>query len=249
MEHTMSVDHTLDSLLDPKHVSAIADALREFLKSHRKTLKAMRHRKGVRRRDRHYLVYECNLNELRRCMATAGYFKLRDQLHSTAKETITFAALQTLAEVIGESTKAPLVASESAPLLQEDSAELLADVLTDLAEFLHAPPQGALGHGQQRGDEPHPDGVEGGCWLWWKNKRHPVPRGVVYRLFDHMWDRDSASYEDLEDAGVFESAVAPQTVRSYANKAKNALPSRFPWRLKTDSTARQLTKFFTAKGQ
>ena len=245
----MSGDHTLDNLLDPKHVSAIADALREFLKSHRKTLEATRHRRGVRRRDRHYLVYECNLNELRRCMATAGYFKLRDQLHSTAKETITFAALQTLVEVIGESTKAPLVASESAPLLPEDSAGLLAEVLTDLEECLPAPPQGALGHGQQRADEPHPDGVEGGRWLWWENKRHSVPKGVVYRLLDHMWDRDSASYKDLEDAGVFESAVVPQTVRSYANKAKNALPSGFPWHLKTDSAARQLTKFFTAKGQ
>lgn len=107
--------------------------------------------------------------------------------------------------------------------------------------------QGALGHGQ-RGDEPHPDGLEGGRWLWWKNKRLDVPKGVVYRLLEYMWDRSSASYNDLEDAGVFESAVAPQTVRSYANKANNALPTSVPWRLSTDSVARQLTKVPAAKG-
>lgn len=94
----------------------------------------------------------------------------------------------------------------------------------------------------------HPDGMEGGRWLWWKNKRYDVSQGVVYRMLDYMWDWDSASYDDLEDAQVFDSAVAPQTVRSYTNKANNALPSGFPWRLSTNSVCRQLTKTFTAKG-
>jgi hypothetical protein len=96
-------------------------------------------------------------------------------------------------------------------------------------------------------DITHPDGPEGGRWVWWNNKRYDVPQGTVYRLLEHMWGRDSASYDSLEDAKVIESAVAPQTVRSYANKANNALPVGFPWRLATDSNARQLTKLPAAK--
>ena len=117
-----------------------------------------------------------------------------------------------------------------------------------LADEKPSAPQGALVNSPQQGDEPHPDGLEGGRWLWWKNERHEVAKGAVYRLLEYMWDRDSASYDALEDARVFESAVAPQTVRSYANKAKNALPSGFPWQLSADSVARQLTKVPAAKG-
>ena len=87
-----------------------------------------------------------------------------------------------------------------------------------------------------------PDGPDNGRWLWWNGKRTAVPKGTVYRLLAFMWDRDSASYDSLETAKVFDSAVAPQTVRSYANKANNALPPGFPWRLSADSVSRQLTK-------
>jgi hypothetical protein len=90
------------------------------------------------------------------------------------------------------------------------------------------------------------DGLVGGRWLRWKGKRQAVPQGVVYRLLEYMWDRDSASYSQLEDASVFNSSVQPQTVRSYANKANNALPAGFPWRLSTDSMTRQLTKISVA---
>lgn len=93
-----------------------------------------------------------------------------------------------------------------------------------------------------------PDGLEGGRWLWWRNEKHDVSKGVVYRLLAYMWNRDSARYDDLEDAKVFDSAVAPQTIRSYANKANKALPSGFPWRLSTDSSSRCLTKIPTIKG-
>jgi hypothetical protein len=96
--------------------------------------------------------------------------------------------------------------------------------------------------------ETHPDGPEGGRWLWWKNKRHKVPKGTVYRLLAHMWGRDSASYDSLVKDEVFDSAVAPQTVRSYANKANNALPRGFPWRLSADSVNRQLTRVPAAEG-
>jgi hypothetical protein len=90
--------------------------------------------------------------------------------------------------------------------------------------------------------ETHSDGLEGGRWLWWKGKRYNIPKGTVYRLLEFMWNRDSASYEALEQNDVFESSVLPQTVRSYVNKANTALPSGFPWRLSSDANARQLTK-------
>jgi hypothetical protein len=88
----------------------------------------------------------------------------------------------------------------------------------------------------------HEDGLEGGRWLWWKNVRHGVPKGTVYRLLDFMWDSDSAAYDALIAADVFASVPAPQTIRSYGNKANNALPPGFPWRLATDSVSRQMTK-------
>jgi hypothetical protein len=94
-------------------------------------------------------------------------------------------------------------------------------------------------------DAPHADGPEGGRWVWWNNKRSKVPRGIVYRLLEHMWDRDSAHYDDLIAAEVFDTAVMPGTVRSYANKVNNALPTGFPWRLSADSGSRQLTKDIT----
>jgi hypothetical protein len=98
-------------------------------------------------------------------------------------------------------------------------------------------------------DKSHTNGPEGGRWLWWKNVRHDVPQGTVYRLLDYMWGRDSAGYEDLIDNEVFESAVQPQTVRSNANKVNNALPSGIPWRLSADSVGRQLTKVSSAQSR
>jgi hypothetical protein len=87
----------------------------------------------------------------------------------------------------------------------------------------------------------HPDGLEGGRWLWWNGKRFDVPIGTIYRLLDYMWKRDFASYDSL-NAEVFDSPVKPQTVRSYANKANNALPQGSLWRLSANSNNRQLTK-------
>jgi hypothetical protein len=107
-------------------------------------------------------------------------------------------------------------------------------------------PPPATGTASMTASPPHPDGPEGGRWLWWKNKRYNIPQGIVYRLIEFMWDRDAASYDALEDAQVVGS-VAPQTIRSYANKSNNALPPGFPWRLSTDSVNRQLTKVATAQ--
>jgi hypothetical protein len=89
---------------------------------------------------------------------------------------------------------------------------------------------------------PHQDGVEGGCWLRWQGIRHDIAKGNVYKLVAFMWDRESASYDALVGP-VFESAVQPQTVRSYTNKANNDLDRiGVPWRLSTDSVTRQVTK-------
>src|SRR5262249_37548642 len=95
---------------------------------------------------------------------------------------------------------------------------------------------------------PRPDGPNGGRWLWHQNARYTIPQGNIYRLLAYMWDRDSASYDELYSK-VFDSAVKPQTIRSYANKANSALPLGFPWRFSTDSESRQLTKVPTNKGE
>jgi hypothetical protein len=79
-----------------------------------------------------------------------------------------------------------------------------------------------------------PDGPEGGCWLWWQEKRHDVPKGTVYRLLAYMWDRDSASYEDL-DGPVLDGDVLPQSIRSLTSKTNKVLRKvGVPWRLTAD---------------
>jgi hypothetical protein len=95
---------------------------------------------------------------------------------------------------------------------------------------------------EKKSNSVHPDGMEGGRWLWWNNKRHDVAQGTVYRLLNYMWNRDFALYDHLLDAEVLESDVVPQTIRSYVHKANSALPNGFPWRLSTYSTNRHLTK-------
>jgi hypothetical protein len=88
----------------------------------------------------------------------------------------------------------------------------------------------------------HPDGLEGGCWLWWKGQRHDVPKGVVYRLLAHMWNRDSASYDSL-DGPVFEGGFLPGTLRGRVSEVNKVLKRiLIPWKLATDSDNRILTK-------
>jgi len=88
----------------------------------------------------------------------------------------------------------------------------------------------------------HPDGPEGGCWLWWANKRYDVPKGVVYRLLAFMWGRTSASYDTL-DHDVFETGFLPATLRARTSEVNKVLEKAdVPWRLKPDSVNRFLTK-------
>ena len=92
------------------------------------------------------------------------------------------------------------------------------------------------------GDAERPDGVEGGCWLWWAGKRHDIPKGNVYKLVAFMWVRNSAAYDDLIGQ-VFDDPVEAQTNRSLVHKVNKAL-SRIgiPWKLSADSVSRQISK-------
>ena len=86
------------------------------------------------------------------------------------------------------------------------------------------------------------DGPEGGRRLRWNGKQTNLS-GVIYRLVAHMWERDSAGYEQLMSGAVWDSFVEPQTVRSAVNKANNALASAgVPWKLSADSRSRVVTK-------
>ncbi|MFO0824466.1 MAG: hypothetical protein U0792_15340 [Gemmataceae bacterium] len=93
------------------------------------------------------------------------------------------------------------------------------------------------------GGSSHPDGPDGGRWVWWKGKRHDVPKGVVFRLIEYMWGRDSAPYATLMDEIVWDSNVAPQTVRARVSEANNNLKRiGIPWKLTADTVSRHVTK-------
>jgi hypothetical protein len=89
----------------------------------------------------------------------------------------------------------------------------------------------------------HPDGPEGGCWLWWGGKRYNVPKGIVYQLLAHMWTRDSESYDAI-DGPVYDGVPAPGTIRGNVSRLNNMVLRKagVPWRLTTDSTSRIITK-------
>ena len=93
----------------------------------------------------------------------------------------------------------------------------------------------------------HPqDGPVGGCWLWWKGKRHHVPKGVCYSLIDYMWKRDFASYRDLEGA-VFDGAMEEQTIRARCCDLNRELRKiGVPWKLSTDAKSQYVLKRDTA---
>src|SRR5262249_27442287 len=72
------------------------------------------------------------------------------------------------------------------------------DPVDDLHSPEAPPPAGpTLPRAKTDAELTHPDGPEGGRWLWWKGKRHDIPAGVAYRMIEFMWNRDSASYDEL----------------------------------------------------
>jgi hypothetical protein len=91
----------------------------------------------------------------------------------------------------------------------------------------------------------HADGPEGGCWVWWEGVRHDVPKGVIYRIIDFMWNRSSAHYDDVMGQGtpIWDDPVMPSTVRSKLCEANAVLRDiGIPWRLKANATSRHITK-------
>jgi hypothetical protein len=91
-----------------------------------------------------------------------------------------------------------------------------------------------------------PDGPCGDRWVRWNGTRHDVKEGVVFRLIAWMWDRDSAGYDSLMGTAgaVWRDPVQDRTVGSYCNKANNDLGKipGFPWRLKSNSVDRVVTR-------
>jgi len=91
-------------------------------------------------------------------------------------------------------------------------------------------------------DDRHPDGLEGGRWLWWQGDRYDVPKGIVYQLLEFMWGRDSANYDSLFGP-VFDHDVAPESLRARFYDANKVLRRiGIPWDLSADSVNRFLTK-------
>lgn len=76
--------------------------------------------------------------------------------------------------------------------------------------------------GTGQNNEPHPDGPQGGRWVWWKGDRHEVPAGNISRLIAHFWRRTCEKYVNLTGP-VFKDAVYDQTIRSTVSKTNAVL--------------------------
>lgn len=133
---------TLASIIDRKHLSAIADAIRTLLQSAHAYLDDVSNGDADGLRNTLYREWECSHNKLRRCMAAGGVFKLRHQLLATAEGQKAHDALRRLARNVGEYQQAPSVAGAVPPLPTEASTARLAVVLTLLEEHLRALLQG-----------------------------------------------------------------------------------------------------------
>ena len=89
--------------------------------------------------------------------------------------------------------------------------------------------------------KPQADGPSGGCWVWWKGKRHDVPTGNVYKLIDLFWTRDSAHYDDIDDAlGDPHDSGYLKKLFSKANAVLKGIG--IPWHVSANSTSRTAAK-------
>jgi hypothetical protein len=91
------------------------------------------------------------------------------------------------------------------------------------------------------GTQKHPDGPEGGSWLWSDNNRHAVPTGRTYQILEYMWDREFAGYDDLlHHLGTIAELT---TIRGWAYDVNNVLhKAGVPWRLKANGRSRVMRK-------
>ena len=86
------------------------------------------------------------------------------------------------------------------------------------------------------------DGLDGGRWLWVNGERYKVPTGRVYRLLAFMWNRESATFEQLYTE-IFDDPVSTNTIRSLANKVNNAISGKgIPWKLSFDGKSNHVVK-------
>jgi hypothetical protein len=84
--------------------------------------------------------------------------------------------------------------------------------------------------------KPVHDGLHLGRYLAWQGQQYDIPQGVIYRLLEHMWDRESATYDELFQ-GIFDAAMDPKSVRSRVHDANRRLArAGVPWSLHTETT-------------
>jgi hypothetical protein len=90
----------------------------------------------------------------------------------------------------------------------------------------------------------HPDGPEGGRWIWWNNVRYPIAKGKGYQLVEFMWGRESARLNDLIGPDlVWEDGVEDSAIKSCISRANvwlRGIP--LPWELTFDSTSDHVRK-------
>ena len=82
------------------------------------------------------------------------------------------------------------------------------------------------------------DGLRNGQ-VWWKGKARSVPKGVVYRLIELLWNRDTVPYAELDG----EDPTLETTKRTYISRANRELKAiGIPWRIRADSRHRLARK-------
>jgi hypothetical protein len=82
-----------------------------------------------------------------------------------------------------------------------------------------------------------PDGPEAPHWLWFKNKRRRIGAKRAKRsweLLNYFWERDSATYEELQGPGKpWVDPVNDSTISTATGRFNNEMPPGFPWKLTT----------------
>jgi hypothetical protein len=173
-----------------------------------------------------------------------GFKEVRDLSRSLWGDEISFGVCRRIVEaLVGRSAGTLSPRGAEGLTLADVAARLSTPAAVSKREEMSATTQPA----EQQPRAAGPDGVEGGCWVHWAGKRHDVPKGVVYRLIEFMWGRDSAHYDDL-DGPVFEDAIQPDSLRARVSETNKILAKiGLPWRLKTDANSRFLTKRLNAE--
>lgn len=68
--------------------------------------------------------------------------------------------------------------------------------------------------------------------VWWKGKAWEVPKGVVYRLIELLWHRQTVPYDEIDG----ENSTADATKRTYFSRTNAELKKiGVPWRIQGDA--------------